>query len=138
MTPEQIAIVEATLTAVDIDVLADDFYRRAFAATPQISSMFTTDPAVQRVRFAAELAAIVGSIRTVDGLTTRTEALGAWHRHLGVRAAHYRVMGQALLGALEATLGARWTAATSEAWSLAYNLISESMQLGALDHPPPT
>jgi len=138
MTPGQIALVEETLAAVDRDALADDFYRRAFATDPGLSTMFTSDPAVQRARFAAELAEIVHSIRTHDAFDARVRALGARHRGYGVRSAHYQLMGEALQAALAAAVGDGWTDEVAEAWALAYNLTAETMMLGGLDSPRPS
>jgi hemoglobin-like flavoprotein len=95
--------------------------------------MFTSDPAVQRARFAAELDEIVHSMRSMDDFESEVRALGERHQGYGVRAPHYRLMGQALLGALAAALGERWTAEVEEAWSLAYNLTAETMLLGAME-----
>ena len=58
--------------------------------------MFTSDPAIQRVRFATELATLVGSIRQLDTFCSSAHALGARHRDYGARAVHYRLMGAAL------------------------------------------
>ena len=132
MTPEQIGLVESTLAALDLDALAADFYERAFREDPSLAAMFTTDPAVQRDRFAAELTEIVRSIHSLDTFATRTGALGARHHGYGVRAAHYRLMGGALLAALAAALGSAWTPDAEAAWTLAYNLTAESMMAGAL------
>jgi hemoglobin-like flavoprotein len=133
MTPEQIVLVEETLGAIDLDALADDFYRRAFAADPAVAAMFTTDPARQRARFGAELSEIVRSIRALDTFDARARALGARHRGYGVRAAHYRLMGDALLGALAGALGPAWTPEAEEAWRTAYDLTAETMLQGALE-----
>ena len=102
MTPGQIVLVEQTLATVDLDALAADFYRRAFAADPSLAAMFTSDPLVQRTRFAAELAAMLGSIRSLDTFCSTAQSLGARHRDYGVHAVHYRLMGDALLAALAA------------------------------------
>jgi hemoglobin-like flavoprotein len=133
MTPGQISAVEATLAAVDLDRLTADFYRRAFAEDPSLSEMFTSDPAVQRARFAAELDEIVQSMRSMVAFESAVRALGERHRGYGVRAAHYRLMGTALLAALADALGDRWTADVEEAWALAYNLTAETMLLGAME-----
>jgi hemoglobin-like flavoprotein len=137
MTPTQVAAVASTLDAVDLDALVVDFYRRAFDADPEVAAMFTTDPALQRRRFALELRTIVGSIRDLDELCPAAAALGARHRGYGVRAAHYRTMGEALLASLAAALGPAWTEDVEEAWMLAYSLISEAMLAGALEGGPP-
>ena len=127
MTPEQIAIVEATVASIALDDLTADFYRRAFDAHPELTTMFTTDPAVQRGRFAEELAVIVRSIRRYDGFIATTRALGDRHRGYGVRPTHFRFMGDALMGALAAALADQWTPEVETAWRLAYNLTAEAM-----------
>jgi nitric oxide dioxygenase len=134
MTPAQITLVEETMASIDVDRLAGDFYRRAFASDPTLTAMFTTDPDVQRARFGAELAEIVRSIRTLDRFGASVRSLGAMHREYGVRAAHYRLMGEELLPAWRPPRES-WTAETAEAWKLAYNLTAETMMLGALEEP---
>ena len=137
MTPSQVAIVSSTVQTLDLDALVVDFYRRAFAADPEVAAMFTSDPATQRQRFALELQTIVSSISDLDEFCANAAALGARHRTYGVRASHYRTMGDALLASLAAALGDGWTPAVEEAWTLAFSLISESMLAGALEgHPP--
>jgi hemoglobin-like flavoprotein len=133
VTPRQIALVETSLDHVDLDVLVKAFYDRAFAADPGLAEMFTADPAVQRARFAAELTEIVRSIRSIDTFGPAARALGARHRGYGVRAGHYRLMGGALLDALAEVSGDGWTPELAEAWTLAYNLIAETMLTGALE-----
>jgi hemoglobin-like flavoprotein len=135
VTPEQIALVTSTLQGIDVEALAADFYARAFAADPRLSAMFTTQPAIQESRFAKELAVIVSSIQQFDEFRAETVALGRRHRGYGVRAAHYRLMGDALLAALEAALADEWTPEAAEAWRMAYNLTAESMMAGAAQRP---
>jgi hemoglobin-like flavoprotein len=133
MTPEQIELVESTLRSLDLAALSADFYQRAFALEPALTEMFTTDPAVQQARFATELEEIVCSIRSLDTFAAEARALGARHRGYGVRATHYRLMGQALQDSLRAALGDRWTPEAEEAWAMAYNLMAETMLAGALE-----
>jgi nitric oxide dioxygenase len=135
MTPEQIVAVERTLVAAEpaLDAIVADFYRRLFAADPALEKMFTTDPAEQRAKFAAELEEIMLVIRQHDRFLRRARALGARHAAYGVRAAHYRAVGAALLGALAAGLDQAWTGEVEEAWRLAYNLTAEAMMAGAAD-----
>jgi nitric oxide dioxygenase len=133
VTPSQIALVEASLDQLDLDRLAAVFYERAFTTDPTLADMFTADPVVQRARFARELAEIVRSIRSIDTFGPAARSLGVRHRGYGVRAAHYRLMGGALLAALAAETGPGWTPELEEAWTLAYNLIAETMMTGALE-----
>ena len=131
MTPRQIEIVEATVDGLDLAQLAGDFYARALAAEPELARMFTTDWEVQQVRFATELDAIVRLIRSHDEFVAAGRALGVRHRSYGVVAAHYRLMGEALMGALGAALGPDWNDEVEDAWRLAYNLTAETMMSGA-------
>jgi hypothetical protein len=62
---------------------------------------------------------------------THTRALGARHTGYGVRATHYQTLGDALLAALAAILGDTFDAPTRQAWTLAYNLVAETMLEGA-------
>src|SRR3954453_20330564 len=105
MTPEQIEAVEISMSTMDVDALAEEFYRRGFAQSAEVTAMFTNDPEVQRLRFAAELTEIVRTIRSLDAFQANARALGARHRDYGVRAAHYTVMGDALLDALATLSG---------------------------------
>jgi hemoglobin-like flavoprotein len=134
MTPEQIVLVEQSLSSLRprIDDLARDFYRRLFAADPALEAMFTTDPAVQRMKFALELDEIGHSIRSHGDFLTRAHDLGVRHAGYGARSAHYRTVQGALLAALAAAVGQdAWTPELEEAWRLAYNLIAEAMMAGA-------
>jgi hemoglobin-like flavoprotein len=137
VTPDQIALVEGTLGRLDLDRLTVDFYRRAFEEEPSLTDMFTSEPAVQRARFAAELDEIVRAMRSLEVFEPRVRALGEAHRAFGVQAAHYQLMGRALLGALAAALGPAWTPEVEDAWGLAYNLTAETMMIGAQDDPAP-
>ena len=138
MTPGQIILVEQTLATVDLDALAADFYRRAFTADPALAAMFTSDPLIQRTRFAAELAALLGAVRSLDTFCSTAKSLGARHRDYGVHAVHYRLLGDALLAAVGAAVGEGWTTEVEEAWTLAYNLTAETMMTGAMQAPPPS
>ena len=55
----------------------------------------------------------------------------ARHVTYGVQAADYQTVGDALLAALAAVLGDSFDASTREAWTLAYNLVAETMLEGA-------
>ena len=137
VTPDQIALVEATLTALDLEALAADFYRLAFAAEPALLAMFVADPVAHRDRFAIELEEIVSSIKSIDDFSPRVQALGVRHGRYGVRSVHYQVMGDALLASLASALGGRWTTEVEEAWQLAYTLTAETRMLGALHERAP-
>jgi hemoglobin-like flavoprotein len=133
VTPEQIALVEASLHTVEpaLDEVVAEFYERLFAADPAIADLFTTDPAEQRRKFAGQLSEIVQSVRNHERYVSTAGDLGARHAGYGVRPSHYPVVGRALLGALAARHGDGWTPELAEAWRHAFDLTAEAMRAGA-------
>lgn len=135
MTPEQVALVQGTfarLAAPEVaDAMAVRFYERLFASAPAVRELFSTDPVVQRAKFVDELTAIVAAITDLDRLLDLTHDLGARHVAYGATARHYRVVGDALLGALGDQLGAAFTDEVATAWARAYSLVAETMLHGA-------
>jgi len=131
--PQQIALVRTSFAAATVrpGALTRAFYERLFAAAPELRSLFTSDPEVQARKLAAELEAIVERLDCVGDLVARTRELGSRHAGYGARPAHYEVVGEALLGALEAVLGRAFTAEVAGAWRYAYNLVAEAMLQGA-------
>src|SRR4051794_8763956 len=102
MTPEQIALVEESLSSLrpQMPAIAADFYRRLFAAEPSLEALFGREPADQQRTFARELDAIMSSIRDHDAFRTEAESLGARHRRYGVHPIDYSRAGTHLLAAL--------------------------------------
>src|SRR5215469_12555394 len=127
MTPEQIELVQSSFERLGPDpaALATRFYQELFGRDPGLRPLFTTDLALQKVRFAAKLTEIVQAIPRLDELLAQTRALGARHAGYGVRVADYNTVGEALLAALAAVLGDGFDPATREAWITAYSLVAE-------------
>jgi len=133
MTPEQITLVQSSFERLGpgLPAMATRFYQELFGRDPALRPLFTTDLAQQEVKFAEKLAEIVRAMPRLDELLTHTRALGARHAGYGIRAADYQTVGAALLAALSAVLGDSFDAPTREAWTLAYNLVAETMLEGA-------
>ena len=138
MTPEQITLVQSSFERAgpDLSALATRFYQELFARDPALRALFTTDMALQKVRFADKLTEIVRAIPRLDELLAHTRALGARHVGYGVRVADYQAVGEALVAALAAVLGDGFDAQTREAWQIAYNLMAETMLEGAASARP--
>jgi len=138
MTPEQIALVQSSFERVgpDLPYLATRFYQELFGRNPALRPLFTTDLALQKVRFAEKLTEIVQAFPRLPELLGHTRALGARHTGYGVRVADYETVRDALLGALAAILGDGFDAPTREAWVTAYNLVAETMLEGAASARP--
>lgn len=135
MTPEQIALVVGSFDAASgrIDQLGRSFYAHLFAAHPELRELFPEDLALQQAKFTDELREIVHAVANLPTFVERARELGAHHLGYGTRARHYQPVGDALLAALDDTLGAELTPETRTAWTLAYNLVAETMQQGAAD-----
>ena len=138
MTPEQITMVQSSFERLgpDLPVMAARFYQELFGRDPALRPLFTTDPAEQQARFAEKLTEIVRAMPRLDDLLGHTRALGARHAGYGVRAGDYQTVGAALLDALAAVLGDSFDAPTRQAWTLAYNLVAETMLEGAASARP--
>jgi hemoglobin-like flavoprotein len=133
MTPEQITLVQTSFhrRGPQLPAMATRFYQELFARDPGLRPLFTTPLPEQEARFTQKLTEIVRAMPRLDELLTHTRALGARHAGYGVRAADYQTLGNALLAALAATLGDSFDPSTREAWTLAYNLVAETMLEGA-------
>jgi hemoglobin-like flavoprotein len=133
MTPEQITLVQTSFERLgpQLPAMATRFYQELFGRDPALRDLFTTDLAQQEVRFAEKLTELVRAMPRLDELLTHTRALGARHLGYGVRAADYQTVGAALFAALAAILRSGFDAPTRQAWTLAYNLVAETMLEGA-------
>jgi len=138
MTPEQITLVQSSFGRLgpQLPDLATAFYQRLLERDPALRSLFTTDMTEQKVKFADKLAEVVRAIPHLDELLAHTRDLGARHVGYGVRAVDYPTVGQALMDALGDVLGNGFDPATREAWTLAYNLVAETMLEGAASARP--
>jgi nitric oxide dioxygenase len=138
MTPEQIALVQSSFNSLgpQVPALAAQFYLELFRQEPALRALFSTDMAEQQVRFAEKLTEIVQAIPRLDELLSHTRELGARHVSYGVRVADYRTVGDALLDALAVVIGDGFNAVTREAWTVAYNLVAETMLEGAASARP--
>jgi hemoglobin-like flavoprotein len=133
MTPEQITLVQSSFARLGpkLPAVATRFYQELFQRDPALRPLFTTDMAEQKVKFAQKLTEIVRAMPRLDELLTHTRALGARHVAYGVRAVDYPKVGASLIAAVAAVLGDGFDAPTREAWTLAFNLVAETMLEGA-------
>ena len=138
MTPEQITLVQSSFASLgpQLQTMAAQFYRELFTRDPALRALFSTDMAEQQIRFAEKLTEIVQAIPRLDELLAHTRELGARHVGYGVRVADYRSVGSALLDAVAVVLGDKFDAPTREAWTVAYNLVAETMLEGAASARP--
>jgi hemoglobin-like flavoprotein len=129
MTPDQVQLVQQSFSKVVpiADQAAILFYDRLFEIAPQVKAMFPADMTEQRKKLIAMLAAVVNGLGDLPSILPAASALAKRHVAYGAKAAHYPVVGSALLWTLEKGLGEAWTPDVAAAWSTAYGTLSGFM-----------
>jgi hemoglobin-like flavoprotein len=135
MTPRQIDLVQHTFALVKPMAAAasEMFYARLFQLDPSLRSMFRNDMSKQGQMLMSMIGAAVAGLRNLESLSPVVRQLGARHVNYGVQPEHYDTVGVALLWTLEQGLGDDFTPEVRDAWAAAYGLLSEVMQLGAME-----
>jgi hemoglobin-like flavoprotein len=100
---------------------------------PSLRPMFKGELRKQGQMLMSMIGTAVAGLRNLETLAPVVRQLGARHVRYGVRTEHYAIVGDALLWTLEKGLGPKFTPEVREAWAGAYGLLSDVMQLGALE-----
>lgn len=129
MTEKQIQLVKSSwnlFRMMDPQLIGDVFYSRLFQQMPSLRSMFKVSMTEQYKKIVDTLSTIVARL---DKLEQNEEISNLAIRHVqyGVRPAHYKLVGDALLWTLEKGLGKDWNAETAEAWATCYKLLADTM-----------
>jgi nitric oxide dioxygenase len=129
MTPAQIRLVQQSFAKVapTADKAAELFYGRLFEIAPQVRKLFPDDLTEQRKKLMATLTIVVNNLDNMDSIFPATAELARRHVAYGAQAAHYSVVGDALLWTLEKGLGRSWTPDVAAAWASAYAALSGFM-----------
>jgi nitric oxide dioxygenase len=137
MTLTQIALVQSSFEKVAPmgDAAAALFYGRLFEIAPQVRPLFKDDIKSQGRNLMAMLATIVRNLDRLEEVMPAIKALAVRHVSYGVRPEHYDKVGDALLWTLERGLGDAFTPQASEAWRVAYGVLSGVMIDAAYSHP---
>ncbi len=133
ITSRQITLVQNSFAAVlpITAEVADDFYTRLFALAPDTRALFRTDMAEQGRKLFLTLATVVDSLDALDRVLPVAADLAVRHVEYGARDRHYAAVGEALVGALAATLGDRFDRDTRAGWIAAYAMLSDHMRAAA-------
>jgi hemoglobin-like flavoprotein len=130
MNETQMALVKTTwktLGSVDPALLGDVFYSKLFIDNPSLRSMFPKSLDEQYQKLMDMLSVLVARLERLDELKQDISKLAMRHVSYGVRPAHYKMAGAALLWTLQQGLGRDWNDEVKEAWQQFYLLISEIM-----------
>lgn len=107
--------------------LTRHFYRRMFAAHPELRHLFNQGnqaSGVQQQSLAAAVLAYAANIDNAAALAPVMERIVHKHAAVGIRPAHYPIVGRHLLGAIAEVLGDAATPGLMAAWDEAYWLLA--------------
>jgi hemoglobin-like flavoprotein len=128
-----IPLLESSFRAIAprADEFVDAFYARLFELYPQTRDFFAaTDMALQRKKLIAALVLVMENLRAPETLRPALLGLGQKHQSHNIDAAHYPMVGDALLKTFSAFLGPAWTPALENAWVDAFAMITQTMLSG--------
>jgi nitric oxide dioxygenase len=111
--------------------LAELFYARLFQQAPELHSLFKPDMEEQKVKLMGMLTFIVDNLLQLEALIPAIQALALRHREYGVRPEYYEPVGEALLWALEQSLGEKFTPEVRAAWQSVYTMLANTMIVAA-------
>ncbi len=133
MTPQQIALVQSTWSKVlpIQDQAARLFYDKLFEMDPSLRPLFKGDMAEQGRKLMAMINTAVNGLNRLSEIVPAVQALGRRHVGYGVKEAHYKTVGAALLWTLEQGLGSSFTPEVRQAWAGAYGLLAGVMKEAA-------
>ncbi|RYY75056.1 MAG: hemin receptor [Gammaproteobacteria bacterium] len=103
------------------------FYRNLFTLDPALEPMFPKDLTQQSAKLMQMLAAAVNLLDKLDDLVPVVQQLAKRHVHYGVKPAHYKTVGDALMNTLQQGLGDALSVEAFTAWKEVYALLSETM-----------
>ncbi len=126
---ESIALIQYSLEKLRAELPTGDtrFYDRLFQINPEMRGMFRDDIAGQGMRFMSTLAVITDALTTPNVFHDEITRLAEGHRAMGVKAAHFAPLGDALFDTFRDVLGTDFTAKIEEAWREAFVIIAARM-----------
>jgi nitric oxide dioxygenase len=104
------------------------FYANMLGAHPELTRIFNMGnqaSGAQQQSLAAAVFAYAANIGNAGALGPVVNRIVHKHVSVGIRAEHYPIVGQHLLGAIAATLGDAATPALLDAWKEAYNSLAK-------------
>ena len=134
MTDAEIRLVKQswrTLRAIDPGIVGDLFYSKLFMANPSLRNMFPKKMDEQYNKLMEMLSVIIARLDRMDELNDDIAAMARRHIQYGVRPAHYKLVGNALLWTLRQGLGQDWTLEVEQAWTKCYSNLADTMMRAA-------
>ncbi len=130
MTSEQIVLVKKTwkvFRSISPATVGDLFYSKLFTDNPSLRKMFPGDMQQQYQKLIDMLNAVIIRLDKLDELTEEITVMAQRHVQYGVRPAHYKLVGAALLWTLQKGLGTDWNEEVKNAWVTCYKILADTM-----------
>jgi len=130
MTQKQIFLVQQTwkiFRRIRPEIIGDVFYSKLFVEMPALEKLFVNPLSNQYKKLIDMISLVVGRLKNFDEVTTDIRELAKRHVGYGVKPAHYKLVGDALMWTLEQGLGNDWNDEVKEAWKQCYKILSETM-----------
>jgi len=130
MTEDQILVVKKTwkiFREIDPVLIGDVFYSKLFVDLPEVKHLFKIPRAEQSKKLVEMISVIVGRLDRLDELTEEIKQLAIRHVGYGVKVAHYKAVGEALLWTLRQGMGRDWNKEVESAWQACYKILSDTM-----------
>jgi nitric oxide dioxygenase len=106
------------------------FYKNMFDAHPELMNLFNMGNQAngsQQQSLAAAVFAYAANIDNTDALKPVIERIVHKHVSVGIKPAHYPIVGSHLIGAIKAVLGDAATPELIAAWEEAYGLLADAL-----------
>jgi len=129
MTPKQISLVQESWQKVApiAPQAAEIFYNTLFELDPSLKPLFKGDLKEQGKKLMTMLDTAVKLLEQPDKLMPAVQKLGERHVDYGVKEAHYKTVGEALIATLQAGLGDEFNTPLKRAWTAVYKVLSTAM-----------
>lgn len=127
---EQIALIRWSFEKMrpNLRPASTEFYERLFALRPDLRAMFRDDDiAGQGMKFMTTMETVLDGIEAPQAVAARIAELGQHHRRLGVTAAMFEPMADALIETLRSVMGEDLGADVEAAWRAAYADLQQAM-----------
>jgi nitric oxide dioxygenase len=130
LTPQTVAIVKAITPAVaaHAETITRNFYRRMFAANPEVQAYFNAahqHSGSQQRALAGAICAYFTHIDNLPNLQEAIELIAHKHCSLGIQPEHYPIVGKHLLAAIQEVMGEGATPEVLAAVGEAYGLLAD-------------
>lgn len=109
------------------------FYDRLFYLEPEVRPLFRVEMSLQREKLMAMLALIVRGVDQPDLFMEEVKQMGLRHASYRVEPEHYAILVEAVVWALNESLGGLVTAETFAAWKKVLTTVSDIMLEGAAE-----